>query len=137
MYNRNVDYIRDFIVKYSIEYSFEDLMSMSTIYINFDEWAFRVYANLIEQKTDINLNEDQKRNVKIKKINFYFYSTRKIKKAFLDSEVRAIREDFIKFVYYYDQLKLIKQLEIIENNLANAKRLADDPTIRSLKFSEA
>ena len=112
MYNRNVDYIRDFIVKYSIEYSFEDLMSMSTIYINFDEWAFRVYANLIEQKTDINLNEDQKRNVKI-------------------------REDFIKFVYYYDQLKLIKQLEIIENNLANAKRLADDPTIRSLKFSEA
>jgi hypothetical protein len=139
VYNRNVDYIRAFIVKYNIEYSFEDLMSMATIYINFDQWTFRVYANLVEQGSDDHLNEDgkvQKNNIKIKKVNFYFYSKRKIDKEFLHKYVLEKREDFIKFVYYYDQLKLIKQLETLENNAGNAKSLAEDSTIRSLKFSE-
>ena len=137
--NRNVDYIQDFIHKYKIEYSFEELMAMGSIYINFDGWTFRVYANLKELEVENSSNEEEqlqktKMITKVKKVNLYNYSKKKVEKEFLPRDVFTVREDFIRFVYYYDQLKSIRRLGIVEKNANDARIFAEDNTITNLIF---
>lgn len=137
--SRNVDYIQDFIHKYKIEYSLEELMAMGSIYINFDELTFRVYANLKELEVENSSNEEEqtqktKMFKKVKKVNLYNYSKKKVEKEFLPRDIYTVREDFIRFVYYYDQLKSIRRLEVVEKNANDARKFAEDDTITNLIF---
>lgn len=140
--NRNVMYIEDIVLKYNLSFSFEKLEAMNTVYINFeDDWGFRVFATKID-KTPEDVYDEQgeihgARIVsKTKKFNIYNFLKKRIDKKKSQDEIYEVREDFIRFVLFLNQLKKIKELEEDESVAADASRLAQTSFLKSLKLVE-
>jgi hypothetical protein len=138
---RNVIYIEDIALKYNLKFSFEKLEAMNTVYINFeDDWGFRVFATIIE-KTPVDVFDEDgdirgaKMISKTKKFNIYNFLKKRIDKKRTQDEIYEVREDFIRFILYLNQLKTIKELEEDESVAADANKFAKVSLLRSLKLS--
>jgi hypothetical protein len=135
---RNIEFIQDFISRHGIKHSFEELMGMNSLYINFEGWTFRVFTILIgksmEDVIDSHGNVAGTKTVSTqKKFNIYNYRKKKIDQALNGEAVIEIREDFIRFVYYWNELKLIKEFNAMEESVRAAYSLAESSEITSLK----
>lgn len=137
--NRNVMYIEDIVLKYNLSFSFEKLEAMNTVYMNFeDDWGFRVFATKIDKTPEDVFNEQgeiqgAKIVSKTKKFNIYNFLKKRIDKKKSQDAIYEVREDFIRFVLFLNQLKKIKELEDDESIASDANRFAQNAFLKSLK----
>ena len=135
---RNESYLQEFFEKYDLGITLDDIDfadtkasdKITSIYINFKEWGFRLYGNkriIIHEESDTAV----KKKVKMKKVMIYNFSTRKIDKLDME-EIYQIRADFIRFVLMFNQLKKIHELEKEESMIELSEQLAQNSMLSSL-----
>lgn len=115
---RNMMFIEDFVLKYDLKYSLSDILGMSAVYITFEDegLGFRVYANdLKNRKATVSENETVARPSKATKVNIYNFLKKRLDKASRE-DILSTRTEFILFVVYLKQLKLIRELNRSESN---------------------
>ncbi len=125
IYDRDVSFMTEIASKYALAYSLAEIMEMSSIHINFSEWTFRLFGSIREKVED--------ESPKFKQVAIYHYSIKMVNKAYQQEEIYKVREDFIKFTLCFNQVKSIKEIEVIEDQMENTAGLAKVSTIKTLK----
>jgi hypothetical protein len=127
IYDRNITFMTDLSKRYSLSYSLAEIMDMNSLHINFKEWTFRLFGMIRESV------RDEKGHVKFKQVAIYHYSTKMINKAYMQAEIYKVREDFIRFNLYFNQVKSIKELESMENQMEIVVAMAANSMMKTLK----
>lgn len=139
---RNKKFIESIVSKYQLKYSFGDLVFMNTVYVNFEQeaekWGFRVFGIIIEKGMKEVLDEFGNPmmitvSLPQKKVNVFNFLKKSIDKVKNQDEVFKIREDFITFTYYLQQIKNIEELEKNEAIALNARAYSKFRRLRIIK----
>jgi hypothetical protein len=135
---RNREFVEFIVLKYDLKFRYEDLVSLNTVYMNFEqEWGFRVFGTLIEkvQKEFLEEGVPVARTVSAppKKFNIFNFLKKRIDQVQEQVQIYEVREDFIKFVYYLDEILLIKKLESAEGFAGNARIYAELYMLKAIK----
>lgn len=126
IYNRNIQLMEDIVSKHTFSYSLAQIMEMSSVHINFNEWTFRLFGIRREK-----LAEHE--SPKFKQVTLYHYSSKMVNKAHEQEEIYNIREDFIKFNLCFNQTKAIKEIISLEDKINNASEWAKVSLLKTLR----
>lgn len=129
--DRNLTYIEDCIQTYKFKITKDELLKLSTIYVNNPvDLTFRVFGELkheepvevYDKKTGEAKGIRQKPSYKT--IAVYNFSKKKVAKYSLD-EMKEIYRDFLRLADYFSQLKMLERVEAKEFNSIEHDVLVD------------
>lgn len=136
---RNLLELESVILSHRLKYSLEDIMTFQSVFIDFkDEWGFRVFATNLEAEPmdDSNGNGEvigAGTKPKQIKINLFNFLKKKVERSSKE-EIYLVREEFIRFVIAWNQLRMIRDLEHAENSMKLSETLSRDALLEKLTY---
>lgn len=136
---RNLHELESVILNHRLKYSLEDILTFQSIFIDFkDEWGFRVFAtNLETEPMDVSNGNEQGigagTKVKQIKINLFNFLKKKVERSSKE-DIYLVREEFIRFVIAWNQLRMIRDLENAENAMRLSETLSRDALLEKLTY---
>lgn len=122
IFERNMTYIEDCIQIYKLKQTKNELLKLSTIYVNNPvDLTFRVFGELKHEETvevyDKKTGESKgvKEKVFYKTVAIYNFSKKKVLTHSPD-EMKEIYRDFLRLSDYFSQIKLLEKIEAKETN---------------------